>query len=113
MGTISISQPEAANVAAAVGQLPEGESAIMYRGRAVEKLVPQAAYYPWQQFDPFCHPITGPLLDGGPAGLARRYQVGLDGEYADACHLCDTARRELRTRFPEVLTPDQMYGVVN
>jgi hypothetical protein len=32
--------------------------------------------------------------------------------YADACHLCYEARRSLRERFPEVLLPDQMYGVI-
>jgi len=31
--------------------------------------------------------------------------------YADACHLCYTAREQLRPRFPHLLAPDAMYGV--
>ncbi len=61
-------------------------------------------------YDPATHPVTGPLLDGGPAELVRRYDLSCRGRYCDACHLCDTARRALRPRFPEVLAPDQMYG---
>jgi MoaA/NifB/PqqE/SkfB family radical SAM enzyme len=61
-------------------------------------------------YDPASHPVTGPLLDGGPAELVRRYDLTCRGQYCDACHLCDTARRALRPRFPGVLAPDQMYG---
>ena len=56
------------------------------------------------------HPVTGALLAGGPAELARRYKLSPQEKYADACHLCDWVRRKLRSRFPEALTPDQMYG---
>lgn len=56
------------------------------------------------------HPITGALLKGGPAKLAERYGLSSKEKYADACHLCDWARRELRPQFSEILTPDQMYG---
>jgi MoaA/NifB/PqqE/SkfB family radical SAM enzyme len=63
-------------------------------------------------YDPDAHPIVGPLLDGGPAELCRRYGIDPGEGAADACHLCDLARRALRDQFPEVLTPDQMYGVV-
>ena len=158
LGVISISEPEEMNTASAISQLPEGESTVMYRGRAVEKLVPKAARWPWEQFtecpfenllepgrvhvdpygnlqicqgislgnlfntplveicetyDPKLHPITGPLLDGGPAELVRRYALPHEETYADACHLCSEACRTLRERFPEVLMPDQMYGVVD
>jgi MoaA/NifB/PqqE/SkfB family radical SAM enzyme len=61
-------------------------------------------------YDPAAHPVTGPLLNGGPAELVRRYDLSCRERYCDACHLCDTARRALRPRFPEVLAPDQMYG---
>jgi hypothetical protein len=64
-----------------------------------------------ETYDPASHPITGPLLEGGPAGLVRRYDLGHEDGYADACHLCDEARRALRARFPEILQPDQVYGV--
>jgi hypothetical protein len=155
IGIISIAQPEV-NTASTTGQLPPGESAVMYRGRAVEKLAARAAQRPWEQFtacpyedlrepgrvhidplgnvhlcegivvgnvfrtplkricaayDPDRHPITGPLLEGGPAGLVLSYALPHASQYADACHPCYQARRILRGRFPEVLGPDQMYGV--
>jgi hypothetical protein len=62
-------------------------------------------------YDPDRHPIVEPLLNGGPAGLATRYSLPHQDAYADACHLCDDARRRLRHRFPGILAPDQMYGV--
>jgi hypothetical protein len=155
VGLLSVAQPGDTDAGLAVGQLPLGESAVMYRGRAAEKLVAQAARRPWSQFtecphedlrepgrvhlDPFgnlhicqgisvgnlfraplseiCetydadrHPITGPLLESGPAALVSRYELPHAETYADACHLCYEARRELRPRFPEILGPDQMYG---
>jgi MoaA/NifB/PqqE/SkfB family radical SAM enzyme len=157
LGVISIAQPEAANAASTTGQLPAAESAVMYRGRAAQKLAVRAPHQLWTQFaecpyenlrepgrihvdpfgnvhicqgialgnvfrtslkeiceayDPESHPIIGPLLTGGPAELARRYQVPHAEDYADACHLCDDARRKLRQRFPEILMPDQMYAVI-
>ncbi|MBC7250074.1 MAG: radical SAM protein [Anaerolineae bacterium] len=156
VGVISIAQPEATNAASAIGQLPVGETAVMYRGRAAEKLVAQAARWPWERFtecpyedlrdpgrvhvdpfgnlhicqgislgnlfhrplreickryDPDMHPILGPLLEGGPAELVRRYDLPHEERYADACHLCYEGRRTLRGQFPEILVPDQMYGV--
>jgi organic radical activating enzyme len=158
VGTISIAQPEVAEAALAVGQLPTGESKIMYRGRAAANLVERATLHPWETFDtcpfenlrdpgrvhvdsygnlhlcqgivpgnlfetplveisetydPDSHPITGPLLAGGPAELARRYEVPHAARYADACHLCFEVRQKLRGRFPELLKPDQMYGVAS
>ncbi len=59
-------------------------------------------------FSPASHPILRALLDGGPAELATRFKV----PHRDACHLCYEARLALRHRFPEILTPDQMYGVI-
>lgn len=63
------------------------------------------------RYQPDVHPITGPLLLGGPAGLVRRYGLPVAETYADACHPCYAARRLLRERFPSILGPDQMYGV--
>ena len=156
IGVISIARPQAADAESAVGQLPVGESGVMYHGRAAEVLSPQAPRQPWtlftecphedlrepgrvhldplgnlhichgislgnvfqtslseicETYDPDSHPITGPLLEGGPAELVRRYDLQHAEGYADACHLCDTARRALRSQFPKVLVPDQMYGV--
>jgi MoaA/NifB/PqqE/SkfB family radical SAM enzyme len=155
LGTISVAQPEETNAALTVGQIPTGESAVMYRGRAACELVSRATLQPWEQFttcphedlrdsgrahldplgnlhicqgislgnvfqrslaelcsnyDPETHPICGPLLAGGPAALVTEYNLPHAERYADACHLCYEARVALRERFPEVLTPDQMYG---
>lgn len=157
VGMICIAQPE--NEAASVqGQLSEGESAVMYRGRAAVKLAERATLHPWQTFrecpfedlrdpgrvhldplgnvhicqgislgniyqtplaeicagyEPDEHPITGVLLTGGPAELIRRFQLSPAQGYADACHLCYSARSMLRARFPNYLLPDQMYGIYN
>jgi MoaA/NifB/PqqE/SkfB family radical SAM enzyme len=64
----------------------------------------------FNSYEPATHPITGPLLDGGPAELVRRYDLDCLESYCDACHLCDASRRALRPRFSEELAPDQMYG---
>jgi MoaA/NifB/PqqE/SkfB family radical SAM enzyme len=156
IGTISIAAPEAVDSTLVVGQLPESESGVMYRGRAAVKLSGKARQHPWTQFttcpyedlrepgrihvDPLgnlhicqgivignlfqtplkeickcydhdTHPITGPLLRGGPIELVKAYAVPHREAYADACHLCYEARRDLRDQFPEILTPDQVYGV--
>jgi organic radical activating enzyme len=156
VGVISIAQPEAADSISRSGQLPQGESAVMYRGRAAAVLATKTVQKQWRQFtqctrerlrdpgrlhvDPFgylhicqgisigntfhthlreiceafnpdSHPITGPLLKGGPAELVRHYELTHEEYYADACHLCYEARKALRARFPQILGPDQMYGV--
>ncbi len=64
------------------------------------------------RYEPDQHPVIGPLLQGGPAQLARRYGIDQDGCFADSCHLCYETRLQLRERFPEILTPEQMYGVL-
>lgn len=161
IGFISIAQSGAENgikPELTQGQLPLGESGLMYRGRAAEKLAQQAQKYPWESFqecpyedlcepgrihvDPFgnlhicqgisignlfqkplreicrdyipdSHPITGLLLAGGPVELVRRYNLPHEQNYADACHLCYTSCKALRDRFPEILLPDQMYGIID
>ena len=155
-GVISIAQTEDINAARVTGQLPTGESGVMYRGRAADQLASKVERQPWEQFaecphedlrdpgrvhvDPFgnlhvcqgismgnifsasldeicqayspeAHPIVGPLLQGGPAELVRRYGLAHEDGYADACHLCYQARSSLREHFPDILGPDQMYGV--
>jgi hypothetical protein len=64
-----------------------------------------------QEYVPDLHPICGLLLSGGPAALASEYGLPHGSHYADACHLCYEARTRLRARFPDILQPDQMYGV--
>jgi hypothetical protein len=61
-------------------------------------------------YDPQAQPIVGALLAGGPAALVKQYDIPHGEAYVDACHLCYTARENLRERFPEELGPDQMYG---
>jgi hypothetical protein len=63
------------------------------------------------QYDADKHPICGPLLHGGPAALVSEYNLPHASAYADACQLCYEARGHLRSRFPMVLGPDQIYGV--
>ena len=63
-----------------------------------------------EQYEPDAHPIAGPILKGGPAELVRQYAVPHEEKYADACHLCYSARLALRSSFPQSLAPDQMYG---
>jgi MoaA/NifB/PqqE/SkfB family radical SAM enzyme len=154
---ISVAGPEAADVHGTTGQLPAGESNVLYRGRAAEKLALSVQPKTWKQFtdcpwedlrhpervhvdafgnlhicqgisignllehplteiirdyDPDTHPIVGPLLAGGPVELVNRYELPYGQGHADACHLCYISRCKLRNRFPEVLTPDQMYGKV-
>lgn len=66
----------------------------------------------FESFDPYSHPICGPILKGGPAELVKKYHVKHRKRYVDECHLCYLARKELRSRFPKILTPDQMYGIL-
>ncbi|KTB48851.1 4Fe-4S single cluster domain [Dehalogenimonas alkenigignens] len=56
------------------------------------------------------HQIAGPLIEGGPAGLAARYGLELAAGHVDACHLCYEARKKLKGRFPEYLGPAAVYG---
>jgi hypothetical protein len=151
---ISVAPPGAGGTGT-TGQLPAGESAVLFRGRAAEILAPRVATTAWDRFtecpwedlrhpgrvhvdafgnlhvcqgisignlleqpllqimrkyDPDTHPVVGPLLAGGPAEVVRRYGLSHAAGYADHCHLCYSARCALRERFPESLTPNQMYG---
>ena len=62
-------------------------------------------------YDAAAHPICGPLVEGGPALLAKQYNVPIEETYVDACHLCTTVRRALIPKFPEYLAPKQVYGL--
>lgn len=64
--------------------------------------------------DPQKHPIIGPLIEGGPAGLAKEFHVTPKKAYADACHMCYEVRCALRRRgaVKKILVPDQLYGVI-
>jgi len=62
-------------------------------------------------YDPDNEPIIGPLVEGGPAMLARKYDVSEQGEFVDSCHMCFLTRRALIDRFPEHLAPRHVYGL--
>ena len=155
VGLIRIAQPEQISLENREGQLPEGESRVMFRGRAASKLSEKVEGISWSKFDaclnedlrepgrvhvdpfgnihicqgvvignlnekslrticdeykPEAHPVVGPLLANGPAGLVKKYDLPHNKHYADACHLCYEARNSLRDRFPAVVAPPNMYG---
>jgi hypothetical protein len=64
-----------------------------------------------KNYDLDTHPICGPLLEGGPAQLAREYGVQHEDEYVDACHMCSKICLSLIDRFPQYLAPRQVYGL--
>ncbi len=47
---ISVAEPEAVDVPGAAGQLPAGESAVVFRGHAADVLASRVAAKPWEQF---------------------------------------------------------------
>jgi hypothetical protein len=63
-----------------------------------------------REYDGNKHPITGPLIRGGPAQLVQEF--GLELETAvDECHLCYGARKALLDKFPQYLAPPELYGL--
>lgn len=81
------------------------------QGIVIGNLFQKPLFEVLSEFLPSKHPICGPLLQGGPVELVQRYEVPHERTYADACHLCYSARVYLRDKFPEYLCPDQMYGI--
>jgi hypothetical protein len=63
-------------------------------------------------YDPRNHPVLGPLIQGGPAALARAHGVGEGSRYASECHACYGIRRELLgvPHLKVYLGPNQVYG---
>ncbi|MFH1321253.1 MAG: radical SAM protein [Bacteroidota bacterium] len=64
-----------------------------------------------KNYVPDLHPICNPLLKGGPAFLAKEYEVKHEVEYVSACHFCYNVRLALLDRFPKHLAPRQVYGL--
>ena len=63
-------------------------------------------------FDALRHPILRTLLESGPFGLAERARVQgmtLPTDFADRCHLCQSALWLLRDTYPEYLITRQAY----
>ncbi|MFQ6088184.1 MAG: radical SAM protein [Candidatus Methanofastidiosia archaeon] len=63
-----------------------------------------------QKYSPFLNPILKVLCEGGPVSLAKFFKLSHKKSYADACHMCYAMREKLRLKFPEILSPPQMYG---
>jgi hypothetical protein len=57
------------------------------------------------------HPVCGPLIQGGPAELAKALGVKPESGYIDECHICYLVRREAADSFPDFLCPKQVYGL--
>ncbi len=54
-GLITIAEPETKDAGQGSGQIPTGESAVMYRGRAVDTLAGDVSLRPWDEFDTCPH----------------------------------------------------------
>ena len=57
------------------------------------------------------HPICRYLTEGGPALLAKEYEIKHEGKFVDACHFCYILRKALLDNFPQYLAPKQVYGI--
>jgi organic radical activating enzyme len=64
-----------------------------------------------KQYSADSHPICRPLVNGGPALLAKEYGVKHEDAYVDACHMCYLIRLALLDRFPQYLAPRLVYGL--
>jgi len=64
-----------------------------------------------KNYDPSKHPIIHPLVEGGPAELVKKFNIPHEDSYVDECHLCYMARLALIHKFPEYLSPKQVYGL--
>ncbi len=64
-----------------------------------------------KNYDAHSHPINEPLIQGGPALLAKKYSVKHEDEYIDECHFCYLVRMSLIDKYPQYLAPPQVYGL--
>jgi len=156
VGIISIEEPKVEIGQDTVNGAPVIGGGVMFKGRAVEKLIKGLPTRSWRDFtecphedlgnpkrahldsygnvhlcqglsmgnmwqtplselindyDCDSHPINKLLVKGGPAHLAKEYNIEHHDEYVDACHLCYDLRLKLLDRFPEYLAPRQVYGL--
>lgn len=62
-------------------------------------------------YDQSENPVVSALVKGGPYELVSRFNLEFPTErFADDCHLCYLARERLRSTYPDLLGPDEMYG---
>jgi len=66
-----------------------------------------------REYEPSGNAILEPLIRGGPVALVEKFGLPHEDRYADACHLCYSARCMLRATHPDTLGPDEMYGTNN
>lgn len=64
-----------------------------------------------EQYSADSHPICKPLVNGGPALLAKEYGANHEDTYIDACHMCYLVRLALLDKFPQYLAPRLVYGL--
>jgi MoaA/NifB/PqqE/SkfB family radical SAM enzyme len=64
-----------------------------------------------KNYDADAHPISGPILRGGPVALSEEYGLEHEDEYTTVCHFCYLMRHKLLDRFPKHLAPHQVYGL--
>ena len=64
-----------------------------------------------QNYDPRNHPICNSLFQGGPARLVKDLNLEHETQYVDECHLCYLMRKSLIDKYPDYLTPKQVYGI--
>lgn len=62
-------------------------------------------------YRPESHPICGPLIRGGPAQLLKESGVTPEAGYIDECHCCYVVRKTAINKYPQYLTPNQVYGL--
>jgi hypothetical protein len=157
-GSIGIDKPtvEAGTDKEQAKGKPVVGGSVMFRGRAVEKLIEGLPRRPWtefrecpyedlknpervhldaygnihlcqgvsmgnmweaplsklvKQYSADSHPICGPLVNGGPARLAKEYAIQHENQYVDACHMCYLVRLALLDSFPQYLAPRLVYGL--
>ncbi len=62
-------------------------------------------------YDYKSHPIIRPLAEGGPVALMEELGIPPEDEYADACHFCYDLRARMREKYPDILCPQETYGI--
>jgi len=64
-----------------------------------------------EEYNPVENPVIEPLIRGGPKALVEEFNLPHERYYADECHLCYATRCMLRKKHPDILAPNEMYGI--
>ena len=77
------------------------------RGKSLAKII--------KNYSPYEHPITAPLIKGGPQQLAvnTNHKIDTGSGYVDACHFCFEIRRKLlgAGKYTDYLGPYTVYDL--